>query len=78
MIDVSVEDSIVCIIEPCLDIIEEIFAEEIFTNSPESIFPKFSPDIVTKGSRVVSPDTILTATRSPIFNFEERSSLLGL
>ena len=49
---------------------------DILTNSPESIFPRFSPVIVIKGS--LEPRfAILAKTISPVFNFKERSSLDG-
>ena len=49
---------------------------EILINSPESIFPRFSPIIVIKGSLEFT-FAILAKMMSPVFNFKERSSREG-
>ena len=69
--------SMVCIIEPCFPMRRGIFVGEILTSSPESIFPKFSPLIVINGSLPGFTLTILPTIRSPVFSFEESSSLEG-
>jgi len=69
-----VDPSIVCIIEPFFSVRRGILAGDILTNSPESIFPRFSPAIVIKGSLEFT-FAILAKIISPVFNFKERSSL---
>jgi len=62
--------------EPFFSVRRGILAGEILTNSPESIFPRFSPVIVIKGSLEFT-FAILAKIISPVFNFKERSSLDG-
>ena len=69
-----VDSSMLCIIDLCFPRRRGILAGEILTNSPESIFPRFSPIIVSKGS--LEPTfAILAKITSHVFNFKERSSL---